>query len=146
MKGDYQKSLKKLTLLFLLNPVPFSGQSYQKQKGPGTTDQLPFRLRNKFTKISFLVIYYISDQVWWYNIKWFLSYSKNYTCQLMQAVSWYHKFSASIFPFESWKSGKEVEKLQKYEYLENEKGFLDEVKNIFHSFEGLSFAEKIKIQ
>ena len=30
------KSLKKLTLFFLLNPVPFNGQSYQKQKGPGT--------------------------------------------------------------------------------------------------------------
>ena len=26
----YQKALKKLTLVFLANPVPFSGQSYQK--------------------------------------------------------------------------------------------------------------------
>ena len=26
------------------------------------------------------------------------------------------------------------EKLQKFEYLENEKSFLDEMKNIFHSF------------
>ena len=25
-------------------------------------------------------------------------------------------------------------KIQKFEYLENEKGFLDEIKNIFHSF------------
>ena len=25
-------------------------------------------------------------------------------------------------------------KLQKFEYLENEKSFLDEIKNIFHSF------------
>ena len=24
--------------------------------------------------------------------------------------------------------------IQKFEYLENEKGFLDEIKNIFHSF------------
>ena len=24
--------------------------------------------------------------------------------------------------------------IQKYEYLENEKSFLDEIKNIFHSF------------
>ena len=29
---------------------------------------------------------------------------------------------------------KEGEKLQKFEYLENEKSFLDEIKNIFHSF------------
>ena len=30
--------------------------------------------------------------------------------------------------------GKDGEKLQKFEYLENEKSFLDEIKNIFHSF------------
>ena len=51
------KTLKKLTLFFLSNPIPFNGQSYQKQKGPGTSDQSLFRLRNKFTKISLLVIY-----------------------------------------------------------------------------------------
>ena len=28
----------------------------------------------------------------------------------------------------------EREKLQKFEYLENRKSFLDEIKNIFHSF------------
>ena len=33
LKEDYQKSLKKLTLFFLPNPVPFNGQSYQKQRG-----------------------------------------------------------------------------------------------------------------
>ena len=31
-------------------------------------------------------------------------------------------------------SGKEVKKIQKTEYLENEKSFLDEIKNTFHSF------------
>ena len=40
----------------------------------------------------------------------------------------------SIYPFESGKCGKEGKKLQKFEYLENEKSFLDEIKNIFHSF------------
>ena len=44
LKEDYQKALKKLTLFFLSNPVPFNGQSYQKQKGPGTSDQSLFRL------------------------------------------------------------------------------------------------------
>ena len=58
MKEDYQKALKKLTLFFLSNPVPFNGQSYQKQKGPGTSDQSLFRLQNKFRKIPLLVIYY----------------------------------------------------------------------------------------
>ena len=35
--------------------------------------------------------------------------------------------------------------VQKLEYLENEKIFLDEIKNIFHVFEGLSFSEKYKL-
>ena len=40
----------------------------------------------------------------------------------------------SICPFESAKSGKEWKKSQNLEYLENETSFLDETKNIFHSF------------
>ena len=35
-------------------------------------------------------------------------------------------YSTSICPFESGKYGKEGEKLQKFEYLKNEKSFLDE--------------------
>ena len=42
--------------------------------------------------------------------------------------------STSICPFESEKSGEEEEKTQKFEYLENGKSFLDEIKNIVHSF------------
>ena len=48
-------------------------------------------------------------------------------------------------PFESGKFGKKGKMLKKFEYLENEKSFLDEIKNIFMIFEGLPFAEKIKI-
>ena len=43
-------------------------------------------------------------------------------------------YATSICPFESGKSGKEEKKIQKFEYLENEKSFLDEIKHIFHSF------------
>ena len=43
-------------------------------------------------------------------------------------------YSTSICPFEYGKSGKKEEKIQKFEYLENKKSFLDEIKNIFHSF------------
>ena len=57
MKEDYQKALKKLILFFLWNPVPFNGQSYLKQKGPGTSDQSLFRLKNEFRKIPLLVIH-----------------------------------------------------------------------------------------
>ena len=45
MKGDYQKPLKKLTLFFLLNPVPFNVKSHKKQKGLGTSDHSLFRLQ-----------------------------------------------------------------------------------------------------
>ena len=60
MKEDYQKALKKVTLFFLSNPVPFNRQNYQKQRGPGTSDQSLFRLRNKFRKIRLLVMYYLT--------------------------------------------------------------------------------------
>ena len=43
-------------------------------------------------------------------------------------------YSTSICFFESGKSGNEEEKIQKFEYFANEKSFLDEIKNIFHSF------------
>ena len=43
-------------------------------------------------------------------------------------------YSTSTCPFESGKCRKEGVKIQKFEYLENEKSYLDEVKNIFHSF------------
>ena len=54
------KSLKKLTLLFLSNLVPFIGQSYRKQEGSGTSDQSLFRLQNKSRKIPLLVTYYLT--------------------------------------------------------------------------------------
>ena len=43
-------------------------------------------------------------------------------------------YSTSICPFKSGKCGKEGKSSEKPEYLENEKSFLDEIKNIFHSF------------
>ena len=44
-----------------------------------------------------------------------------------------------------WKVWKGREKIQKFEYLENERSFLDEIKKtLFIVFEGLSFSEKIK--
>ena len=62
---DYQKTLKKVTSFVLSNPVPFNRQNYQKQKGPGTSDQSLFRLQNKFRKIPLSVMYYLtkSDDV-----------------------------------------------------------------------------------
>ena len=50
-------------------------------------------------------------------------------------------YSTSICPFESGKCGKEGEKLQKFEYLENKNSFSDEVKNVFIVLGGLSFGK-----
>ena len=144
MKRDYQKPLKKLTLFFLSNPVPFNGQSFQKLKGSGTRDLLLFRLRNKFTKISLLVIYYLTkfDGV----IQSGFSVIPNITpANLCKPIHDIINYSISICPFESGKCGKEEQKLQKFEYLENKKSFLDETKYIFIVFQGLSLGEKIKI-
>ena len=123
MKEDYQKPIKQLTLFFLLNPVSFNGQSYQKQKRPETSDMSLLRLWNKFTKISLLVRYYLSKfdnaikSSFWVipNIA---------SANLCKPIDDIINYSYSICPFESGKHGKEEEKLQKFEYLENGKSFL----------------------
>ena len=120
MKEDYQKALKKLTLFFLSNPVPFNGQSYQKQKEPGTSDQSLFRLKNKFRKIPLLVIYYLTkfDDV-------------IIICKPIHDIN----YSTC---------GEDGKKLQKLEHIEHEKSFLDEIRKIFIAFEGLLFGAKTK--
>ena len=67
-------------------------------------------------------------------MKQFLSYFKNYICKFMQANLSHHKLFHFCLLFWIWRFGKEGKKLQKFEYLENEKSFLDEIKNIFHTF------------
>ena len=53
----FSKSFKKLTFFSLSNPVSFNGQNHHKEKGPGTSDQSFFRLRNKFRKIALSVMH-----------------------------------------------------------------------------------------
>ena len=133
LKEDYQIPLKTLTLYFLLNPVSFDGQIYQKQKRPRTSNLSLFRLQNKFTKIFLLVIYYLTkyDGVIQSSFWVILNIAPANSCKPIHDII---NYSTSISPFESGKCGKEEEKLQKFEYLENEKSFLDEIKNIFYSF------------
>ena len=52
------KTLKKL---FLLNPVPFNGQNYQKQKGPGTWP-VTHQVTKEVQKNSFISVV-LSEQV-----------------------------------------------------------------------------------
>ena len=133
MKEDYQRALKKLILYFLLNPVPFNRQSYQKLKGPGTSDQSLFRLQNKFRIIFLLVIYYLTkfDDII-YSSFWVIP--KITSANSSKPIHVIINYSTSICPFESGKCGEKGKKLQKLEYLENEKSFLDEIKSIFHNF------------
>ena len=58
------KSLKKLTLFLLLNPVTFNGQDYKKEKGPvwPTALQVPKQFQKKFFISGVLL-----DQAWWCN-------------------------------------------------------------------------------
>ena len=135
MKEDYQKALKKVTLFFLSNPILFNRQNYWKQKGPGTSDQSLFRLRSKLRTIPLFIIWpsLSKDDV---IIKQFLSYSKNYICKFITPIHDLINYSTSICP---GKCGKEGKKLQKIEYLESTKSFLDEIKTLFTVFEGLLF-------
>ena len=64
MKEDYQKALKKLTLFFLSNPVPFIGQEYEKQKGPGSSDQLLFMVTKLLTFTFYFVIFRDIDKTY----------------------------------------------------------------------------------
>ena len=51
-------------------------------------------------------------------------------CKLIHDINCY----TYICSFESGKCQKEGKKLQKFEYLENNKSFFDEIRSIFHSF------------
>ena len=122
MKEDYQKPLKKSTLFFLSNPVPFNGLSCKIQKGLGTSDESLCRLQNKLTKICLLVIYYQTkfDGVI-YSGSWVIP--KITPANLCKSIHDIKNYSNSICSFESGKCGKEEEIIQKFEYLKNEEGF-----------------------
>ena len=142
MKGDYQKSLKMLTLFFLLNPVPFKGQNYQKQKGPGTNDLLFFRLQNKFTKISLLVTYLTKFDDVIQDIFWVIP---NITIlNLCKPIHDIINYSTAICPFESGKCGKEEENYKNLNISRMKRRW--NKKTFFTVFERLSLDAKIKIQ
>ena len=127
MKKDHQKASKKVTLFF------FQTQSLSIDKiikNKGVLELVNSRYSGYKTS-SEEFLYYLCI-TWPSLIMWFLSYSKNHICYFMQAHL-RHKlfhFHLSLWIWEVWKG----EKLQKLEYLENKKSFLDETKNIFHSF------------
>ena len=134
LERGLSKTLQKVNFIFSFKPIPFNVQSYQKQKGPGTSDQSLFRLPNKFTKIYLLVIYYLTkfDGVL-YSGFWLIP--KITPANLCKPIH-----DIILFQFYLW--GTEGEKSQKIEYFKNKKSFLGEIKKNFIVFEGLSFGEK----
>ena len=103
-----------------------------------------FMLRNKFTSSQnfFISMYYLTKFNGVIAIKRFLSYSKTTLANLCKPIHDIINYSTSICLLEFRRCGKEGKKLQKFEYLENEKSFFNEMKNIFIAFDGLSFSEK----
>ena len=86
-------------------------------------------------------------EVWWCNIKWFLSYSKNYICKFMQANSWHHKLFHFHLSFWVWKVLKGRENISKILISREPKELLNRNKKTFFIvFGGLSFGKKIKIR
>ena len=123
MKGDNQKHFQKLTLFFLSNTVPFNGQHYQKEKVPATSGHSLFRLWRKFRKLPLIVPLFAN------------------LCKAISNIN----YSIFICPFESGNCEKKVKKIQKSEYLKNEKSCFDAMKNMFYNLWKASFGEKIKI-
>ena len=99
-------SLKEINFIFFFQTQSLLINSYQKQKGSGTSDRPLFRLQNKSGKIPLFVIYYLTkfDDV----IKssfWVIS--KITTANLCKPIDDIINYSTSICPFESGKRGKE---------------------------------------
>ena len=101
----FSKALKKSISFILSNPVPFNGQNYQKQKGSGTSDQLLFRLQNKFRKISLLVMYYLTKFVDVIQ-SCFLVIPKITSANLCKPMDDSINYSTYFYPFESGKCGR----------------------------------------
>ena len=138
MKEDYPKALKKLTLFFLSNPVPFDGQSHQKQKGPLVASRSS---GHKTSLEKFLCwLYYLTkfDDIMKSS---FRVISKITFANLCTSIHDIINYSTSNCPCESGKYEK-GKKSQKFEYLENEKSFLDETKHIFQFLKGCDLVKK----
>ena len=104
---------------------------------------MTFSLQSKFRKI---ISYVLSEQVWWCNIKWFLSYSKNYICKFMLANSWHHKLFHFHLSFLIWKVWKGRVKSTKDWISWEQKGLFRWNKKHFSYFlKGCCLVKKIKI-
>ena len=111
-KRGFSKSLKKVNFIFSFKPSPFWWTKLSKMKGAQNKWPIALQVTKQVHKNSF-VSYVLSDQFSWCNIKWFLSYSKNYICSFVQASWWHHKLFHFLLRFRIWKMWKRREKITK---------------------------------
>ena len=118
------KSLKNVNFIFLSNPVPFNGQSYQKQNGSGISDQSLFRLQNKSKKIPLLATSHLTkfNNVIWSRF-WFIpKITSANLCKPIHDIIYYSTFTCP-FVEESGKFRKEGKNSKKLNILRTKRAF-----------------------
>ena len=106
------KSLKKIYFIFSFKSSLLQWTKLSKTKGVWSQWTVTLQVTKQVQKYSF-ICYILSDQVWWCDVKQFLSYSKNYICKFMQVNSWHHKLFHFHLSFWIWKLWKGREKITK---------------------------------
>ena len=131
----YQVSnLEKVPSFFLFNTVSLNGCPNKRGL------ELVTSHTSDYETSSEKFLYVLSDQVWWCNRKWFLSFSNVTSANLCKAIQ-------DIIDYASywiWIVCKEGTKLRKFENLENRTSFFDEIETFFIVLERLLFGKKNK--
>ena len=130
-RDDYQKAFKKSTFFFWTQSL-LMDKVIKTKMGLELVTRCSSGYKTSSEKFLYL-LYYLTkfDDLIWSNFWVIAKVASANLCKSIYGIIYY---STSICPVESGNCGKEGKKLQKTEYLKNKKSFLDEIKNIFHSF------------
>ena len=102
--------LKNVNFIFPFKPSPFYWMKLSKTKAVWKRWPITLQVTKQVQKNSF-IRYILSDQVWWCNVKQFLSYSKNYIYKFLQANPWHLKLFHLHLCFWIWRVCKRREKI-----------------------------------
>ena len=112
MERGLSKTFKKVNYIFFFPTQSLSMDKIIKNKR-GLKLVTSLSSGYKTSSKNFFFSYILSDQVWWCNMKQFLSYCKNCICKFMQVNSWHHKLFHFHLFFWIWKVLKGREKITK---------------------------------
>ena len=87
-------------------------------------------------KLTFLTPWYAHErayQVWWCDIKQFLSFPKIRSANLCKPIHYIVNYSTFICPFESGKCGKARKNYKILNISRTKKAFFNEIKNTFYN-------------